>query len=363
MFLLKSLPAYDGDCFIIKFGEGKDIRNIIVDGGRRKKVVNKLKEELKIIKQAEQCVDLMILTHIDEDHIQGLIKIFEDNEVDKTIIKKVWFNSKELLSKHFTGIEQEDNKLKIHYKENDNISFKQGISFGKLLESLSLSSSNLIYSGQEIKIGEATLNVHSPDLKGLEKLFKEWDKVFPTKITDGTPISKRSKEDHNKSIDELSISKFVEDKAEANGSSIAFSIEIRGKRLLMLGDSFPSVVSESLEKLYNKNSKISFDCIKISHHGSKHNTSEELLNLISCDCYLISTNGHTHGFPNKETLVKIAMSVTQNGNKAKFYFNYPNIYEKIFDKEEIDILNIECIDIENIQDEVLEVDLWSYLES
>lgn len=363
MFLLKSLPAYDGDCFIIKFGEGENIKNIIVDGGRRKKVINKLKEELQKIKQEGQYVDLMILTHIDEDHIQGLLKIFEDNEVDKTIIKKVWFNSKELLSNHFLGTEQEDNKLKIYCKENDNVSFTQGVSFGKALELMGLSSSELIYTGQELKIGDAILKVLSPNIQELERLFKKWDKVFPANLNNGTPISRKEKKDHNESIDELLKSKFIEDKAEANGSSIAFSIEIKGKRLLMLGDSFPSVVSEGLKKSYNENYSILFDFIKISHHGSKHNTSDEFLNLINCNHYLISTNGHTHDFPDKETLVRIATSSKKENINTKFYFNYPDIHEKIFNEEEKEYLSVECIDMKYIKDEVLEVDLWNYLEN
>ncbi|WP_214704131.1 MULTISPECIES: MBL fold metallo-hydrolase [unclassified Exiguobacterium] len=363
MYVIKSLPAHDGDSFIIKFGKGTNAKNIIVDGGRRAKVVKKLKEELSIIQQANQYVDLLVVTHIDEDHIQGLIKLFEDSEIDKSIFKKVWFNSKELLSMHFMKEEQEDEQLQINYKEDNKISFTNGISFGKLIKNLNLSAPNLIHSGQELNIGEATLKVLSPNLEELEKLFKKWDKVFPAKISNGIPISSRDKEDHHKTIDELSKMEFIEDKAPANGSSIAFSIEIKGEKLLMLGDSFPSVVEGNLKKIYNDANKIPFSLIKVSHHGSKHNTSQQLLDLVSCNRYLISTNGQTHGFPHKETLVKISLSSKNDSDKTYFYFNYPNIQDKIFNLKETEFLNIKCIDADNIQNEVLEVDLWKSSEN
>ena len=361
VFSLKSLPSHDGDCFIISFGDEGDIKNIIVDGGRRKKVFKKLKEELKRIKENRQNVDLLVLTHIDEDHIQGLINVFKDDEIDKTIIKRVWFNSKELLSKHFVGEEQEDEKLKIFTEKSDNISFKQGISFGKLLENMGLSSPNLIYSGQETKVGEATLNVLSPNLHNLEKLFNEWNKLFPSEVTNGVPIAANNKEDYGKSIDELLSRKFVENTATVNGSSIAFSIDFLGKKILLLGDSFPSVVGENLLKLHNN--EVKFKLLKVSHHGSRYNTNEKLLDVAICNNYLISTNGLTHSLPNKESLVRIACSSYNETVKTNFYFNYPNIYQNIFNEDEMKRLNIQCFDKEFIENEILEVDLWNGLES
>lgn len=350
------MPAYDGDSFIISFGKNEHVKNILIDGGRRKKVINKLKEEIEIIKNKNQFIDLLVLTHIDEDHIQGLIKIFQDDKVDKTIIKKVWFNSKEILSKHFLGKEEEDDFLRITKKTDDKISFLQGISFGKLLDDLGLSSKQLIHSGQELKIGEALIKVLSPDLIQLENLLKQWDKAFKKEKVSGKKIADSSSNDHNKSIKEISLNEFKEDNAAVNGSSIAFSIEYEGYSLLMLGDSFPSVVAKNLKKISGDNQgEVYFNCVKISHHGSKYNTSDELLNVLHCNHFLISTNGKTHGFPNKETLVRIAFSRRGEASKKYFYFNYADYYENIFREGEKDILNIKCIDVEEKAINILEL--------
>lgn len=363
IFSIKSLPAHDGDCFLIRFGEKGEIKNILVDGGRRKKVVKILKEELKAIKEAGEFIDLMILTHIDEDHIWGLLKIFEDPEVDKSIIKKVWFNSKEILSNYFISEEQIDNKLEVLSRKSNDISYKQGISLGKLLLKSGLSTTKLIFSGQQHEIGEGTINVLSPNIEDLEKLFNEWENVFPSKNNDGVPIARRSEEDYNISITDLLSRDTSIDSSVVNGSSIAFCLEVQNVKLLMLADAFPTVVGANLERIYSRNGKIPINLVKVSHHGSKHNTNKELLNLIDCKNYLLSTNGSSHGLPNKETLVKIASSSFSKDSKTVFYFNYPNIYKKIFSEEEMNCLNITCYDNENIKDEILEVNLWNYLEN
>lgn len=360
IFKIRALPAHDGDCFIISFGEENDVKNILVDGGRRKKVVNKLKEEFQYIASKNQKIDLMILTHIDDDHIQGLLKVFEKDEFDKSLIQKVWFNSKELLSLRFLGKEQEDEQLKINQNNDDNISFKQGISLGKLLKDLNLGNEILIHSNQKYHLGKATIKILSPNIEALKKLYLNWDKKYQEVNSDGIPISSSKENDYNKSIEELLQEKSKEDRAIVNGSSIAFSIEFMGKTMLMLGDSFPSVVTRSLREISKENTEINFDLIKVSHHGSKSNINEDFLNIINCSNFIISTNGSSHNLPNKETIVKISQKNKDKNKKTNFYFNYNDLYKKILTEDEIQLLKIKCIDDENISSNVLEVDLWNY---
>ncbi|MDA2036723.1 MBL fold metallo-hydrolase [Bacillus cereus] len=356
MIQIKSLPAHDGDCFIISFGENDDRKNIIIDGGRRKPVLKRLKEEINLIEQKGQKIDLLVVTHIDEDHIQGILKLFEDVTVDKTSIKKVWFNSKENLTKFFDGIEKEDENLVIQDKSDGNISYKQGISFGKLIHDLKLSTYELILEGKQLQIGEAIIKVLSPNEEALKKLHLEWEKVFPSEATSGENVASNNQKDYEKSIEELTSYKYKEDKDVVNGSSIAFSIEYKDKKILMLADSFPSIVVENLNKFYPKKEERVFDLIKVAHHGSKYNTSEEFIEFVHCKNYLVSTNGKTHGFPKKETLSKIIVSSQQKCRcETNIYFNYPDVSSQIFSKEEMERYNFQCLYIGNNKEDILEV--------
>ena len=65
-------------------------------------------------------------------------------------------------------------------------------------------------------------------------------------------------------IENLSNSMFYEDKAPVNGSSIAFVLEKKDMKVLLLGDSHPTQIIESLRQHYKEeNFPIEFDVIKI----------------------------------------------------------------------------------------------------
>ena len=75
---IKMLKAKNGDCFIISHIDRKGNRhNIVIDGGpARAFQVNET-----VLKAANaEGIDLMILTHTDDDHIGGLLKFFEKME-------------------------------------------------------------------------------------------------------------------------------------------------------------------------------------------------------------------------------------------------------------------------------------------
>src|SRR5690606_7667099 len=77
---------------------------------------------------------------------------------------------------------------------------------------------------------------------------------------------------------------FAEDKAVPNGSSIALLAQWKGKTLLLLGDAWPSVVADSLARLgYSKATPLHVDVLKLSHHGSRANTSPALLEMLTYD--------------------------------------------------------------------------------
>jgi hypothetical protein len=134
-------------------------------------------------------------------------------------------------------------------------------------------------------------------------------------------------------IDELSSVDFNEDTSTSNGSSISFVVETKGKRLLFLGDSHPSLIAESLKKQYSKEKfPLGFDLIKLSHHGSISNTSKELLELIDSPNYIISTDGSVFNHPNIETIARV---INRRTNYIRrLHFNYIlDIVNKINDKE------------------------------
>ena len=76
----------------------------------------------------------------------------------------------------------------------------------------------------------------------------------------------------------------------------------------------------ALQLLPNVTFPMIFDAIKISHHGSLHNTSPALLELIDSPVYLISSSGERHNHPDLEVLKAI---VDRSSDfQRHLYFNY-----------------------------------------
>ena len=97
---------------------------------------------------------------------------------------------------------------------------------------------------------------------------------------------------------------------------------------------------------YSKENRIDIDYMKISHHASKGNISDGMLDLIKCNKYIISTNGTNRDkFPHKETFARILRHPLRSiDDKIQFIFNYDtNELKNIFYDEEYELYNFECI--------------------
>lgn len=124
------------------------------------------------------------------------------------------------------------------------------------------------------------------------------------------------------SLENLANTIFQEDPDEINASSITCIIEFMNKKVLFLGDSIPSTIEAQLKKIYQETDfPIIFDAIKVSHHGSAHNTRNELLDIIDSEHYFISTNGKSHGHPDIETVARIVVREKREGYRNIYFTN------------------------------------------
>lgn len=98
---LEILPASYGDCIFLSIKRDDKEYNILIDGGLASTYYNvkdkrKPKGPLKLLLdglQAEgRCIDLLVVTHIDDDHIGGICKWFEMAFPDNKLVKQVWLN-------------------------------------------------------------------------------------------------------------------------------------------------------------------------------------------------------------------------------------------------------------------------------
>jgi len=360
MIDIKIFKAENGDAFLIKFDNGQ---NILVDMGMPKTYENEIKQELINLNKQGQKIDLLIITHIDEDHIGGAIKFLEENQKSEIIeVSEIWHNSYRQLQFEKSKVSKVNKDtiavLESIIKQNQSttltdgiqkVSAKQGSSLASLIYKYGYDwnttfSNSAIYleNKSETVIGNLKFIFLSPNQDKLKKLSKKWIKELKSnkydfEISDEEIFDdafefyiKFLKEDNaeivntsaSKSIDFEKLSQIEEkDNSPTNGSSIAFIIEYKNKKLLFLGDSHEDIIFENLKSLKAKDYSLKFDLMKVSHHGSNKNISKRLIDLIDCDKFLFSTDGLSHGHPDLEALSKIVVKKTEYQKELLFNYN------------------------------------------
>lgn len=130
------------------------------------------------------------------------------------------------------------------------------------------------------------------------------------------------KSDHRKTIEELKTAEFTEDTEDPiNGSSISLLAEFGDLKALLLADSHPSDVINSLCALgYCKKNPIEVEFMQLSHHGSKANTSSELLEIVNTKCYVVTGNGIHNRHPDKEAIVRLLIKDKRSSEILNIHF-------------------------------------------
>lgn len=322
------LPAKYGDAILIEYGDEHFTKRILIDGGTggtRKHI----HDYFELLPVQERHVELLIVTHIDRDHIEGILKILEQDDFNFTI-NEIWFNGYKHLPideqlEEF-GAEQGERLTAaiLKHRLNWNGSFSGKAVVVKENENLPVI---------ELE-GGFKIVLLSPTEKELEVLRPVWRKeVLRAGLIPGGGHEDEVLEDELEQfgIDQINVEQllrepFKEDDSEANGSSIGFIGEFQGKKVLFAGDSFPSVIFNSLNSL-QVDDNFKFDLVKIAHHASHGNTSPDLLQSIECDKFAISTNGSIYYHPSKATVARIISSQ----NSCTLYFNYKTDYNAVWD--------------------------------
>jgi hypothetical protein len=123
------------------------------------------------------------------------------------------------------------------------------------------------------------IHVAGPTIESLDDLRKQWLdwlKKFEGSILGG---------DFRSSI--------AMDRSVPNLSSIMFMADENGRRVLFTGDGLGDHLIQGLKKanLLDSNRRLHVDVLKVPHHGSDRNVTDEFFRVVTADKYIISANG------------------------------------------------------------------------
>jgi hypothetical protein len=344
MLTIHMLPAAHGDCLWIEYGAPGKVHRVLIDGGTAP-TYETLRAKIKALPPAERHFELLVITHVDADHIEGIVKLLGAEGLDATF-GDVWFN----------GLH--------HLTEGQPADFGglQGEYLTAILQKRKLPW-NAAFGGHAIVVpddgplpvhelpGGLRLTLLSPNRGTVAKMAEAWeDEVTAAGLDPASPnkreevlamlaskgkrlVAKSFAEDDGPDVEALVAEKYGRDTSPANGSSLAFLAEYKGKSVLLGADAYSEVLIPSVKRLLAaRGAKVlQLDAFKLPHHGSRANLSQELLALLHARDVLVSTSGAVFEHPDAEAIARLL--------KAKwsptFHFNYRSDETSIWDNQDL----------------------------
>jgi len=394
MLRLEMLPATCGDCLWLEYGEPDESHVVIIDGGVRKTATllrRRMEEARRARNVATLVVELLVVTHIDNDHIEGIIELLalEDSKLQ---IKDLWFNGvpqlsalppltpgtkirratkkkpksadrkpADLMGSDDESVDESEETADETFEEvalsalpADLLGTAEGDELSRLLERRGISwNQNERWKGNAILVpengslpsvelpGKLKLTLLAPSLIRLHELCTKWD------------VAKTGREDEPserpaKSGDILGRSDTwppewkngeASDPSFTNGSSITLLAEYGEYALLLGADAFAADLVKSIERLKTERKSagdpFKLSAFKLSHHGSDKNLTQKLLEIIDCDCFLVSTDGSTHRHPDHQALLRI---LKYSKRPPRILFNYDEMTTEKWRDRKADVL-------------------------
>lgn len=372
LFTLEVLKAAEGDCLLLHWGTGKAPNLAVIDGGPRNIYEQQLRPRLKQIadkrglKQLE--IQLVMVSHVDNDHITGVRKLFAemDRDVQNNVPEadrllralRLWHNTfddiignssgayYDTLTKSVqasvggqpnpavrSGLEQEfkqqsglkDSEALFHAEAISEILAGQadGRELRTLLETLRQSGwvkyslNNPFLAGGNATLLTGELAQNQVQLHGM------WAAVYGPLQPDLDDLQ-TAFDDYIKKqgLSAKTVLAAYADKSIPNLSSIVTLVGMEEggtrKTILLTGDARGDKIMEGLKKhgVLGKSS-VFFDVVKVPHHGSDRNLDPDFFQNLIADHYVFSASGK-YSNPDRDTLQWL---LDARGKSARYHIH------------------------------------------
>lgn len=334
-FSLEAVYAKKGDALILHYGTTQHPKWILVDGGHTGVYDAFLRPRLDEIRlentdrlDHDGCLplELVIISHADADHIEGILDLTAQMLRSKkdpgrvlppVSFSSLWFNGFDdiiagsqaqgastlaSIAEAASSESSTDSFLPLGLARDEDMqavvaSTRQGRKLLNDAKALSIDV-NDVTSGEllmrddnhflEVAFqSDLRMKILAPDKKRIDALRKKWKRDLKT-ILKKKPAS----------VDATAF----DDASAFNLASTMILVERGNKSMLLTGDGRGDHLIEGLEvaNLLN-NGKIHVDLFKLPHHGSDRNVEKSTFEAITAKHYLISANGE-HDNPDTSTL-------------------------------------------------------------
>ena len=329
---LAAYQAAFGDCLLLEARASGWTRRILIDGGPAGTYQAVLRTALEGLAAAGGRIDVAVVSHIDNDHISGMLDLFDDmraRRADPTprpplpAIDRLWHNSfgtavgDAALEPAVRAVLHDATGLAAAMPALGRV--LRGVGEGDALraDALALRIGSqpftdgrlLADGGRGTMFDGLAVTVVGPSGKILERLRKEWMAWLakhPKRIAAGQRSAAAAAAAQGAAV--------AADGSVPNLSSIALLVELGRRSILLTGDARADQVLEGMGEagVLDAAGRRHVSILKMPHHGSIRNVSPAFLAAVTADTYVISADGR-YGNPDYEALVLIVESARRTG--------------------------------------------------
>jgi hypothetical protein len=311
-----------GDCLLVEcLREGAPAWRMLVDGGPPDSW-----PMLEARLQPDPRLDVAVITHIDSDHIGGMIPYFQSPLARHVV--DVWFNGRPHLPEvgGTRSVAQGESVVAALLGHAGGAALPWNLAFG----------GGPIDTGPEagfiqVQVPDGPrITVLSPTTKRLSVLARQWYDALE-QARRGTdedlgpdPLAPLA------DLEPLAAEASGKDTSAPNGSSIALLVEHRGASLVLGADAFGNVLGAGLKGVAAARglNALPVDAFKLPHHGSKRNVLRALLQVAPAQHYVVSSNGDTFHHPDDQALARVLLEAP---GRPTVWFNYANARTRRWD--------------------------------
>ena len=335
MWSIEMFPAAQGDALWIEYGQDDDIHRVLIDGGMSP-TFDHLRARLETLDPLDRRFELLVVTHVDADHIEGIVRLLGDEGIGLKI-DEIWFNGWQHIS--------------------DALGPLQGEYLSALIERRDIAW-NEAFDRHAVVVGEAgslpkkplpggmELTLLSPMTQQLADLAAVWrTEVDKAGLMPGVTAEAYDRLLHDArlrppadllgggiDVAALATVESPSDHSEANASSIVLLAEFDGARCLLGADGVTDVLDVTVPRLLQERGidTLELDASKLPHHGSKFNVNRALVEGLPAKRYLFSTSGARFGHPDQEAVARV---LVHGGRDPELVFNYRSEDNDVWDDE------------------------------
>ncbi len=330
MFVLEALRAKHGDALLLHYGTEDKPRLAVIDGGPGGVYADAVKPRLMEIREERGLededpleIELMMVSHLDADHITGILELMRGlrdlTDKKKPLpwkIARFWHNAfEDLTASDDTTVASVDSGLSpasvgglLGFEGSSLLaSVGQGRELRDLVKRFGLDGNKPFksivkypHAKNPVSLPGLELTVIGPDEQNLQKLQEDWDKKVKALLEKKDKAAKAE------------LAAYV-DRSVYNLSSIVVLAEADGKTMLLTGDARGDYTLTALRGagLLKDGTPLEVDLLKLPHHGSDRNVDQDYFDNLRASHYVISADGK-YTNPDVATLEMIANSRTDD---------------------------------------------------